>query len=168
MRAFLVRMRSEADEDVLELVARGAAAEVGVVLVGVDRRARRALHLAHAGVVVDELRRALRTARRARRLWAHVGAGETVLLVVQVVALGAGAGSERPDLVAVGVVGDGEPADGDRPVGMRRSRRRVAVGVVVGDLRIDRGVLHRGLGLVRDVVDGVVRLAEVVGEGRRR
>jgi hypothetical protein len=47
-------------------------------------------------------------------------------------------------------------------VGMRRSRRRVGVGVVVGELRVDRAVLRRGLGLMRDVVDGVVRLAEGV------
>ena|SRR5262245_1879965 len=38
----------------------------------------------------------------------------------------------------------------------------IGVGIVVGRLGMDRAVLHRGLGLVRDVVDRVVRLAERV------
>src|SRR5215467_2769001 len=89
-----------ADEDVLELIAR-AAAEVGVVLAGIDRRAGRNLELAHAGLVVDELGLALGVARRAWRLRSLVGAGEPVLLVVKVLALVAGAGAERLDVVAV-------------------------------------------------------------------
>ena len=36
---------------------------------------------------------------------------------------------------------------------VRGAGRRVRVGKIVGDLRIDRAVLHRGLGLVGDVVD---------------
>src|SRR5262249_2699132 len=76
------------------------------------------------------------------------------------------AGVLRRDLVAVGVGGEVELADRGRRMGMRRSRGRVGVGVVVGDLGTDRAVLHRGLGLVGDVVDRVVRLAERLGEGR--
>jgi len=99
------------------------------------------------------------------RLRPLVGAGQTVLLVVKVLAFVAGAGAERLDLVAVEVVADREGADRRRPVGMRRPRRRIGVGKVVVDLRIDRAVLHRGLGLVGDVVDGVVALAERVSTG---
>jgi len=107
-----------ADEDVLELVA-GAAPEVGVVLVRVDRRARLGLHLAHAGMVVDERRVALGVARRAWRLRSLVGAGEPVFLVEQVLALVAGAGAQRLDLVAVRILRDGEAADRGRAVRMR-------------------------------------------------
>ena len=84
----------------LELVA-CPAAEVGVVLVGIDGGAGGSLDLAHAGMVVDEFGRALGGARRAWRLRSLVGAGQPVLLVVKVLALVAGAGSERPDLVAL-------------------------------------------------------------------
>jgi hypothetical protein len=79
-----------------------------------------------------------------------------------------GASVERVGLVAVEIVGDVELADRRGPVGMRRSRRRVGVGKVVAVLRIDGAVLHRALGLVRDVVDRVVGLAEAVHEGARR
>jgi len=136
---------------VLELVA-CPAAEVGVVLVGIDGGAGGSLDLAHAGMVVDEFGRALGGARRAWRLRSLVGAGQPVLLVVKVLALVAGAGAERPDLVAVGVVADGEGADRHRPVRMRSSGRRIAVGEVVARLRLHRAVLRRGLGLVPDVV----------------
>src|SRR5215470_8356378 len=100
----------------LELAA-GAAAEVGVVLVRIDRRRRLVLHLVHAGMVVDALRIALRIARRARRLRTLVGAGQPVLLVVEVLALVAGADDLRVDPVVIGIVGDGEGAD-------RRTRQR--------------------------------------------
>src|SRR5499427_10301811 len=103
----------------LELAA-GAAAEVGVVLVRVDDRTRLSLHLAHAGVVVDERRVALCIARRRRRLRPLVGAGHPVLLVVEILALVTGASPERPGLVAVGVVADGEGADRSGAVRMRR------------------------------------------------
>src|SRR5262249_58129448 len=90
------------DEDELELTAR-AAAEVGVVLVRVDHRRRLGLALAHADVVVDERRVALRIARRARHLRPLVGAGEAVLLAVEGLALVAGGGPPPVDPGAGGV-----------------------------------------------------------------
>ena len=96
----------------------------------------------------DLLGLALGVARGAWRLRPLIGAGEPVLLVIKVLALVAGAGAERPGLVAVGIVADGERADRRRCVGTRRSGRRIAVGKVVGRLRIDRAVLHRGLVIV--------------------
>src|SRR5258707_580590 len=93
-------------------------------------------------MVVDEVGHARAAAGGSRRLLAAVGAGEPVLLVVKVLALAVGAGGEGGDLVAVGVVGDGEGADRGRPMGVRdsggRGRRRVGVVVVVADLRLHR------------------------------
>ncbi len=122
-----------------------------------DRRACGDLDLAHAGVVVDELGLALRVARWARRLRSLVGAGKPVLLVVEVLALVAGAGAERPGLVAVGVVADGEGADGRRRMRTRRSWRRIAVGKVIV-----------GIGLGPRSADGVAKVAagEAAGELR--
>src|SRR6266849_3835902 len=109
-------------------------------------------------MVVDEVDHARPAAGGGRRLLPAVGAGEPGLLVVEVLALGVGAGGEGFDLVAVGVLGDGEGADRGGPMGLRAC---VGVGVVVGGLR------HAGdlLGLLGDVVDRVVALAERVGGG---
>jgi hypothetical protein len=75
----------------------------------------------------------------------------------------AGAGVERADLVAVGILRDVEAADG--PMGLPGFGSRIAVGEVVADLRLHRAVDRGGLGLVRDVVDAAVALAEAVGAG---
>src|SRR6266446_10674578 len=88
--------------------------------------------------------------QEGRRLLPVVGAGEPVLLVVEVLALGVGAGGEGFDLVAVGVVGDGEGADRGGPMGLLPA---VGVVVVVADLRLHRAGGEGLLGLTRDVVD---------------
>src|SRR5262249_22159480 len=111
------------------------------------------LDLAHAGLVVDEFGLALGVARRAWRLRSLVGAGEPVVLIIKVLALVAGAGAERPGLVAVGIVADGKRADRGRCVRTRRSRVRMAVGESVVRRGIARGPLLRVRVLVCDVGD---------------
>src|SRR5262249_9690526 len=104
--------------------------------------------LAAIRMVEDDAFRQM-TWRTQTRLLPAVGAGEPVLLVVQVLALGVAAGGEGFGLVAVGVVADGEGADRGGPVGLRAA---VGVGVVVADLRLHRAGGEGLLGLVRDVV----------------
>jgi len=158
-----------AEEDVLELVA-GAAADVGEILVGVEGGAGGVLALARAGMVIDELgrARALLLAGRAGRRRALVDAGEAVLLVEGVVQDVGGSALLGADVVAVGVVGDVEGADGGRPMRARRAGSRIGIGVVIGGSRLDRALEFVRLRLARDVVDRVVALAEAVGAGLAR
>jgi hypothetical protein len=103
-------------------------------------------------VVVDERRVALRIARRAWRLRALVGAREPVLLVVEVLALVAGAavvdGGEDvvggADVAEVGILGD--VAEAVIREGLRGllARRRLALeeqAVALDELRVDLAVV---------------------------
>ena len=71
-------------------------------------------------------------------------------------------------MVAVGVVGDVEDADGGGAVRPRRAGGRIGIGVVVADLRLHRALERGALVLARDVVDRVVALAEAVEVGLSR